>query len=207
MRDFESKLDRKEKAIKKTKSMDLLPMILAPGVIARMMEYHRYRLAKGFPEKVFIADLEQTLGSRGASCGLDLPVLLTHGQIMNIPADISQWRLACSMEHLLAQGFHTLDNVTSTANPISKMLRIFESLSIANRKQLSGNGMHLGTQGSWMMYCLSQLAPVTPFCRSLSPSCWEEMPADQEDVFMLSQLTATSDALGDDEDAHAEGAD
>ena len=80
---------------------------------------------------------------------------LTHGLIMKIPKVGEQWRLATSMEHLAAHGWHVFDHTLPGDYSVTKRKEIFDVLAPHPRKKLNGNSMHLRTQGAWMMYCLS----------------------------------------------------
>lgn len=149
-------------ALEGLQPLDLLPMILPPGNVMRFNEWHEFRQRSSQPHEVFITDTDHRLGTRGGNSGRDWPVQLRHGSIMLIPHDATQWRLATSWEHLAAQGFNLLPGAITEGNPKSKMAPIFAKLPLHHRKHLSGNAMHLCTQGAFMMYCLSRLDIALP---------------------------------------------
>ena len=145
----------------------LLGMLLPPGGIDRLFEWDVKRKSQlGDSAGVFMCDAEQT--SAGSTGGLDWPVQLTHGMIfMLMPGGDPEastwgplnWRLATGLEHLGAMGFRVFDDELGPCR-LSKLMDPLKMAAPRHLKMLCGNGMHLTTQGAFMLYVLSHIAPV-----------------------------------------------
>ena len=119
-----------------------------------------------------------------------MPVLLSHGHIASFrPRGI---RLATSMELLASQGFHVFPSQTKNY-PLSSMLPILKGLTIAERKTIMGNAMHIPTVASFMFYCLANVVRLRE--ESVPRPIVEEINEEESDV---------SEAAGSVEITHAE---
>ena len=96
---------------------------------------------------------------RGATAGEDWPVQLTHGVIMDLNQFEIPWRVATSMEHFSAMGWPMHEPLTNSFG-LSPLKSIVEGLSVRSRKILTGNSMHLVTQGAFMTYVLSNVVRI-----------------------------------------------
>ena len=115
--------------------MELLSMVLPPGAVTRFHGWQKHLAQKDAdPSAEYIVDVEHHCKSRGASSGLEWPVQLTHGLIMKIPKVGEQWRLATSMEHLAAHGWHVFDHTLPGDYSVTKRKEIFDVLSPHSQK-------------------------------------------------------------------------
>ena len=172
-------------------------MALPPGAVARFHGWQRHLAEKDpDPEAEYIVDVEHHCRSRGASSGHQGAVQLTHGLIMKIPTVGEQWRLATSMEHLAAHGWHVFDHTLPGDYSVTKRKEIFDVLSPHSRNKLNVNSMHLRTQGAWMMYCLSYVHVQPPVfnvddewdaLHEDSQSTWSETTTRSPSVLRLPQ--------------------
>ena len=138
-------------------------MVLPPGAVTRFHAWQKSLSGKDSdPDAEYIVDVEHHCRSRGASSGSQWPVQLTHGLIMKIPASGDGWRLATSMEHFAAHGWHVFDHTLPGDYSVTPQKELLEGLPSNSLKLLKGNSMHLRTQGAWMMYCLSYLHVKQP---------------------------------------------
>ena len=68
-----------------------------------------------------------------------------------------KWRIATMDDHMTSMGFCMKETVGSPFG-ITPMKGIMGDLSPCQQHGLLGNGMHLVTQASWQLYCLSQMS-------------------------------------------------
>ena len=136
-------------------SLELLSKIVAPGAVSRLQEWMDVKRDGGCGDW-FVCDLDQHPRSHGGDmtqlqrC---FPVLISHGTLLVDDCQQGRRRLLTSFEHLSLQGFDM------HSQPPSLMRQIAEDLSIAQRKQLAGNGMHIPTMACWAFYILSHCIP------------------------------------------------
>lgn len=76
----------------------------------------------------FFADIDHRINSRGGSGASDWSVQLTHGHMVSIPEDCRKTRLACSIEHLAADGVHIFGSLATEENPVSDLSSILQGL-------------------------------------------------------------------------------
>lgn len=137
---------------------EVLTRVLPPGGIQRMRDWHERMESLTGHAGLLVADLDHNT-TAGSSAGLDWPVQLTHGSICLLKENITDWRLATGLECFGAMGFnmHPHDDCKF---PRSKLFPYLKQLPPYQQKMLSGNGMHLLTQASFVMYVLANVAPV-----------------------------------------------
>ena len=115
-----------------------------------------------FPESPMMCDLDHWPNSKGCTHGPDWPVQLTRGTVAALgldPADQSSWRIATAKEHLGAQGF-ALHPGHCDLFGVMQIASILEGFTPRQLKLLSGNGMHLVTQASFMCYILANTVRI-----------------------------------------------
>ena len=134
----------------------LLEMMLPPGAIQRLALWRIVKEQGENDSDPFLADIDHRPNCKGNSGGLDWPVQLTHGTVTNI-LDDNGWRIATSIEHLVALGFHAKG---TESYAMTRVMPILMELKPYQRKQLAGNAMHLLTQAAWMLYILSNIVPI-----------------------------------------------
>jgi hypothetical protein len=160
---------------------ELLTMVLPPGAIARMQDWHGVREGKQSQNGVLICDVDHNI-TAGSVAGADWPVQLTHGSIMCLKGDDkNDWRLATGLEHYSAMGFR-MHRPTLGQFGFSKLHKIISDMPINKQKCLAGNGMHLLTQSAFMLYVMANIAPVDnrlPTSLNSSNSDWTEFEEDQ----------------------------
>ncbi len=92
--------------------------------------------------------------------GSEWPVNLRHGSIFaakQVKEGVWQWRMGCPFEYLAAMGFHMYPDMSGSWG-VSPLRGILEPYSAGQIQSLAGNGMHLVTQASFMLYVLSYTA-------------------------------------------------
>ena len=125
-----------------------------------------------------MADIDHHLNTKSSTAGSDWPVQLTHGHVISFRK--GSWRLATGLEHHGALGFNMFGKTDKF--PVSKMHRFISELTPQQQKLLSGNGMHLVPQSSWMVYVLENIVRID----SIRPSKFRRLgswqaPDDEED--------------------------
>jgi hypothetical protein len=164
-----------------TPKRDLLQMLLPPGAIARLAEWREASPKLQSENGVLICDVDHSIRA-GSQGGADWPVQLTHGSIMCLKGDdADNWNLATGLEHFTAMGFRMHQPELGKFG-LSKLRDIIADLPPYKQKALIGNGMHLLTQCSFMLYILANVAPVDfRLPQSLSPKDqgWEEFESDE----------------------------
>ena len=90
---------------------------------------------------------------------MSFPVQLTHGHILCFNGNQDKWQLATPKEHMIANGFHAIPAALPPEYPVCGLVEVLDGLEVPPRelKQLSGNGMNLLTQSSWMVYVMSHI--------------------------------------------------
>lgn len=83
-------------------------------------------------------------------------VILTHGRIMSLPlceeGQQQKWTLAAGAEHFSFQGFAAHE---PAPYGISKRAAIINELAEKGKRLVTGNGVHLAVQGSWICFAMA----------------------------------------------------
>ena len=110
----------------------------------------------------YCCDLDHHPESRGSAGGMSFPVQLTHGHILCFSGNQEEWQLATAKEHMCANGFHAVPSATPPEFPLCGLVPVLDSLGLEPRqlKELSGNGMNLATQSSWMLYVMANVERI-----------------------------------------------
>ena len=146
--------------------MNLLRMLVPPGGVQRFHEW----LQAGQQQQLssiggaFLFDADYRPNTKGSMGGSDMPVSLRHGTVMAVKGyQPSTWRILLAAEHMAAMGFHMFPQMHGEGRyKISSMRDIISWMPPQRVKCLLGNGMHLATQGAWMLYVLGRAARKDP---------------------------------------------
>ena len=108
----------------------------------------------------YLCDLHQHPRLAGSQ-GSEFPSQVTNGLVVSMPDEKAGggFKIASGFDHLSANGFHVCP-AAQTVFPPSKLITIFRSLTEANRKSLSGNGVHLACVGAWLVYILANVVRI-----------------------------------------------
>ena len=136
---------------------ELLRMILPPGGVQRFQEWLKDNDKKGSLGGTLLFDAAHHVHAKGSTSGTDWPVNLRHGTV--VAAHWEQdgkcsWKVACPFEYLVAMGFHMFPEMAHSWG-LSPLHSVLSDYSAAHIQHLVGNGMHLVTQASFMLYTLS----------------------------------------------------
>ncbi len=112
--------------------------------------------------KPFVADLDHN-PDKFPRCGNQLVSLFCHGDHFNFDKN----RSLVAEEHLQAQLFNALPEVTGPANVSTPFPQCQRMLTIANMKKGAGHSMHVRTAGEWVLWNLSRLRPKYGMIQSL----------------------------------------
>lgn len=145
---------------------ELLTSLLPPGGVQRYRAWLQC-LNESFEGNSALFDVDHH-PKTGSSPGNDWPVNLRHGTIVAVTRGTNgdfnplSWKIATSKEHLSSLGFHLFGGGGKDLKSfgVSKMAPLFDGLTMAGRKALTGNGMHLVTQGSWMFFVLGHMSKM-----------------------------------------------
>ena len=139
---------------------DLLSVIGPPGLSQRKREWDEYH-ARRSGASGFCCDIDHHPETKGVGCGMLFPVQLTHGMILSYGQG-GAWRIATAKEHMVANGFHATPTGTPEDFGLCPLISILDGLGVCPQdiKKMSGNGMNLVTQASWMAYVLSNIQRI-----------------------------------------------
>ena len=144
-------------AIESLPNRETLELILPPGAWERYNEWSSV-VQNSDVESLWV-DLEHHPGSRGASQGQDVPVLMRNATIMQVSSTPEHWYMLTGLEHLTAMGFHVHPAHVEAHGASSRGASILAELPDTMLKQFAGNGMHLKTQAAWFIYVMSNISP------------------------------------------------
>ena len=110
----------------------------------------------------YMCDIDHHPKSKGSAPGHMFPVQLCHGHILKFGCSEHHWQIATGKEHMVANGCHALDACTSKAFALCPLVPVLDSLNLTagQLKTMSGNGMNLLTQSSWMTYVMSHVIRI-----------------------------------------------
>lgn len=138
---------------------ELLRMILPPGGMQRYKAWMASFNENASLGGTMLFDSDHNADQKGSTAGTDWPVNLRHGKVF--AAKKTQqgcvWTLGLPFEHLSAMGFHMYPEMAGKWG-LSVLHGLLQDLSPCQMQGLTGNGMHLVTQASWMMYVLSNVS-------------------------------------------------
>jgi hypothetical protein len=161
-----------------TSMSEYLHLICSARMMSRKASYEKH-FTDSLVAPPWFADLDANLGwGQGAEASF-VPTLVTHPRIFVWPKGMSLegQRFMLPEELLSCHGFGmTCD-----------LHHIFKSLDNRSKGVLLGNGMHLPSLGSFMMYVLSNIKPIGDFYRlganisGLTSESWED-PEPETDM-------------------------
>ena len=139
---------------------DLLQVMGPPGLGQRKREWDAFH-AETSGASGFMCDLDHHPKTKGVGAGMLFPVQLTHGMICSY-GEAGSWRIATAKEHMCANGFRALPATTNKDFGICPLVKVLDSMNVSPQqiKFMSGNGMNLVTQTTWMAYILSNISRV-----------------------------------------------
>jgi len=159
---------------------DMTDLIGPPGFGQRLAEWSSFHQANvGAPGFMADCDHHPVVGRNAG--GMTWPVQLTHGTIVCFggggPHD---WRMATAKEHMVAQGFHAVPAASSSLHPVCPLADILDQLQVSSKdvKKLSGNGMSLITQSSFMMCIFANVVRRDSVGASVEEGITADLPAD-----------------------------
>jgi hypothetical protein len=139
---------------------ELLRMMFPPGGVQRFKEWMAKFSNQAEGSHTLLFDMDHHPDTRGTTAGEDRPVNLRHGTLIAAKRDQGgavKWRLATGLDFLTAMGFHAFPQVAGQWG-LSPMMPILSHLKNNQLHSLIGNGMHLVTQATWMVYVLSNVS-------------------------------------------------
>lgn len=134
-------------------------MILPSGGVQRFKAWLADFETNGSLGGTLLFDVDQNSGTKGSTSGDDWPVNLRHGSIFAVKRVGDgkwDWRLGCPFECLAPMGFHMYPEMAG-AWGVSPMREILGAFAANQIQGITGNGMHLAIQASWMLYVLSNI--------------------------------------------------
>ena len=127
---------------------------LAPYHYNNLQEHREWAATKFncVADRIYV-DLEQQTGY--STVGRDIPALAQRSVIasVNLDNDRKEWRVASGEEHLAMQGMHMF-----AGYPHSKLASHLRRLDDHEQRRVAGNGMHLATQSSFMIWILANVS-------------------------------------------------
>lgn len=145
-------------SIRRTPRSELLDLIFPPGAAARVRDWIKLCIEKETP--FIFCDVDNHCDFKASYSATELPVLLRHSTVMMITPDADDWRILTGMDHVAGLGFHTTTSTTGDYG-MEPVVSILQSLKTCQVKALAGNGMHLCTQSSWMLYVLGNVSRLS----------------------------------------------
>ena len=131
----------------------LSEMLLSPSSCRIKDQWSHCRGAHEALNGALMCDLEQSPYGTNPCGGQDWPPQMTHGTVVSLERDRS-FRIAVGLEHLSCMGLHIWTDTTRT-HAQTKLLPFLRRCSENNLKTFGGNGMHLASPSSFMLYVLS----------------------------------------------------
>ena len=173
---------------------DLLVQCLPPGAAQRFAKYEQLRpLRQGIEDGCFICDVQQWPDVGCSSYGPQFPCQLTHGTVVSL----ERRRIALGLEHLLAQGFHVLPEVSGTFR--SPLTPLFEKMQCESIKRLSGNAINLPAFAAWMVFVLCNCVPADPRASQLPRMLSQAAPVESDDQQESESQAEAVEASGDEQ--------
>jgi hypothetical protein len=162
-----------------------LHRICPAGMLVRKSSFEKFFVQNNVPPPWF-GDLDHNVSYGTAGEASFLPVLDTHPRLFTWPNGLQGkgQRFMTPKELLFAQGFNVSNSLHRNRSE-SDLVGIFDTLRSRDQCFLLGNGMHVPTVASWMIYVLSNIVRIdliNTIARPLSASTtrgdelWEEPP-------------------------------